>query len=234
MKTLFTAFAMSLLLLIGDDPRGLLAQQSAPAPRQPSGGTAQQALAILDNYAPGATSSIISMTGDDGRVQPPFWEVVLLDPRSTSGKRVIRIADGRVYYDQTPSALLGGPQPRPTLAIQRFHINSDRAFAIANAEAQKAQAQFNHIDYELYPGSPENMPLWMLTLVDSRDRIVGKVHINAGSGLVLDSRWNQELIAIQNGQVPPDGGGQPLEKVGRSVDNAVDRVGDSLKRLFSR
>lgn len=203
--------------------------------------SATQALASVRAYlGVQGESRIISMTAEEGRPQPLYWEFTLLEPAAQRGRRILRAGGGQVFYDRTPGGLPGSRGMTPVLELRRLKVDSERVFKIAEGEARKNRISFNHANYELRSLRPDTAPLWTVTMVDDRGDVVGKVDVDSASARILRSVWNPAKVDPaatanqrpgQPQQGPPPGAGQDqggLERAGR----ALDRQFNKLRRAF--
>ncbi len=216
------------------------AQRSAYKPS-----SAMDALTSLSTYlGPRSTARIVTMTAEEGRPEPLYWEITLLEPTATSGRRVLRAGGGQVFYDKTPLGLPGNRGLTPVVNIGKLKLDSGRAFKTAEGEAAKNRIAFNHANYDLRATDPDSPPVWIVTLVDELGDTVGKVDVSAGNGAILRSVWDPNKILPPgvkpgqkegNGPGPQPQGGAPtqppattdtgsLEKVGRSIDHSFKKL----------
>jgi hypothetical protein len=181
-------------LLLGS-ATGVQAQRSA---YKPSSST--DALESVAAYlGPRTTSRIVSMQAEEGRPEPLYWEIVLLEPSASTGRRVLRAGGGQVFYDKVPLGLPGNRGLTPVLNIPKMKLDSGRAFKVAEKLAARNRIAFNHANYELLATAPDAPPVWIVSLVDDVGDTVGKVDINSSTGNVLRDVWNPAKI------LPPDG-----------------------------
>lgn len=202
--------------------------------------SATDALASLTAYlGPRATNRIISMKAEEGRPEPLYWEIVLLEPSAPRGRRILRAGGGQVFYDRTPIGIPGSAGLTPILNIGKFKLDSGRAFRIAEKEAVKNRIAFNHANYTLQATSPESAPVWTVTLVDDLGDTVGKVDISSQGGRVLNAVWNPAKVRqpVGRGESGPPPGppaaapgeeGGNMQRVGRSIDRGFNR----LRKVF--
>lgn len=206
-----------------------------PAAATPSPATAFRALFVAGKSFPGG--SLVRISGERGATQPQAWIFLYLDPSARGGVREVVVAGGSVESVRTPLrgyTEITGSEP---VSPDRLHVDSDRAFAIANAEAVKARLPFHWADYSLRAGSGGS-PVWTLRLTNRMGIPVARLEICAESGAVLGSLLRElspEEAAERRSE--PVGGliGDVLDlgsRVGRTVsDTTLDVVGASQEYL---
>ncbi len=226
--------AVALLLC----PALLKLEPAARAQSYPVRATMKQALAVLvQQRGSRIGEQIIAVRGFQGQAQPTYWEFEVLDPQSRSLSRIVRVANGQIYYDKPPATLVSRDQPPPMINMTRFRMDSDRAFAIANEHAQKARIAFNYVSYNLIPHSQDNRPIWIVRLFDNFEDEVGRVDLDASSGTVVFKEFDEDRQLTADGKFrsneePEEGA--PLERAGRNADRVFDRIGDGFRRIFRR
>src|SRR5439155_12711569 len=83
--------------------------------------------------------------------------------------------------------------------FKRLNLDSEGAFSIVNQEAGKARIGFDSIDYELRcADDPKSAPVWVLRLLDSRQRNVGTYYLAADNGAVLRKEGPGQRLADTN------------------------------------
>lgn len=226
------ALALGLALTCLHGPTAL-AQRSAYKPS-----SAMDALSSLSTYlGPRSTARVVTMKAEEGRPEPLYWEIILLEPSASTARRVLRAGGGQVFYDRVPMGLPGNRGLTPVLNISKIKLDSGKAFKVAEREASRNRIAFNHANYELLASDPESAPVWTITLVDDRGDTVGKVDVASNSGNILRSVWNPNKVQPPGGkpgQQGPAGQPQPqqpqpqesgsLERVGRSIDRSFNKL----------
>jgi len=182
--------------------------------------TAFRAFFIAGKSFPGG--SLVRVSGERGATQPQAWIFLYLDPSARGGVREVVVVGGSVESVRTPLrgyTEISGYDP---LSPDRLKVDSDRAFAIANAEAVKARLPFHWAGYSLRAGTGGS-PVWTLRLTDRMGIPVARLEICAESGAVLGSLLREPS--------PGEAVVKPSEPVGGLIGDALDlgaRVGRTV------
>jgi hypothetical protein len=130
-------------------------------------------------------NKVIEVQGRNGAPQPSTWKIVLDDPSARGGVREVEVRKGAVISERTPVRDYSGAGANAVMDFQKLNLDSEGAFTIANSEAKKAGVGFDKVDYTLRIGDESAAPVWILQLLDDRDRQVATLHIGADTGTVI-------------------------------------------------
>lgn len=176
-------FLLCSLLTLAGLPVSALAQ-APPAPRI----TGKAAMRIVARergaeYLP----RMLHLVGEHGMDQPPVWRVIARD-----GKGAVRefyVGNRGILSDGVlPPRHANGISATP-LPMHRLNIDSDTAFAKAEAAAKAAKIGFDSVNFQLRCLELSNNAAWFITLFNARGERVGELSIGASTGTVLTQNW---------------------------------------------
>lgn len=127
-----------------------------------------------------AQNRLVEISGKGGRPQPVLWQVQLEEPSGRSGQLQLNVQRG-VVVGQTKAV---GAAPGGRLNVSSIQLDSDGAFAIANAEAVRADISFDRLNYVLKLEG--RFPVWRVELLDGPVSLVGTLKIAADTGTVIE------------------------------------------------
>ena len=135
-----------------------------------------------------ALNRVLELRGRGGSPQPAVWKITLDEPRARGGVRELEVQRGKIISERTPAAgrTAGGP-----MNFTQLNLDSDGAFTVANQEAQKSAAPFDHADYVLHSGSGGGAPVWQIELTDSKLGRAGSIDIAADTGTILRQEFSR-------------------------------------------
>jgi hypothetical protein len=138
-----------------------------------------------------ALSQILSVSSEGTTTQPSHWRVCLDDPAARGGVRELEITGNQITSERTPvrSEWAGGKE----MDLTQLNLDSDGAYQVADQEAQKKAINFSAVHYQLAIDSQTGQPGWTLQLLDTGNRPLGAVKINADSGNLVSSNWGQQI-----------------------------------------
>ena len=164
----------------------LLFALAAAAPAQDS---AYNALRVVGHsQGKDALNRVLELRGRGGSPQPAVWKITLDEPRARGGIREIEVQRGKIIGERTPAAARTAGSP---MNFNQLNLDSDGAFTVANQEAQKSAAPFDHVDYLLRSGTGGGAPVWQLELSDSKLGRAGSIDIAADTGTILRQEFNR-------------------------------------------
>jgi hypothetical protein len=170
MRQLFSLLALAFALVPMLSPLAALA-----------GDTAYDALrAVGAKFGTESQTRLLEITGRSGRPQPSLWSVQIEDPSGRGGQLQVNVQRGAVVGQTRPPG--GGPSGRLNLA--QIQLDSDGAFAIANAEAIRCEISFDRLNYSLKLES--GFPVWRVELLDGPTTLVGSLKISADTGNIIE------------------------------------------------
>ena len=149
----------------------------------PAQDTAYNALRVVGHsQGKDALNRVLELRGRGGSPQPAVWKITLDEPRAHGGVREIEVQRGKIIGERTPAAARTAGSP---MNFSQLNLDSDGAFTVANQEAQKAAAPFDHVDYLLRSGTGGGAPVWQLELSDSKLGPAGSIDVAADTGTIL-------------------------------------------------
>lgn len=168
--------------------------------------TAYSALRVIGKRDGQETlNRVIELRGRGGTPQPAVWKVIIDEPRARGGVREIEVQRGKIIGERTPTSR-GAGSP---MNFNQLNLDSEGAFTIANQEAQKVGALFDHMDYLLKSGSNGGAPIWELELFDGRNGRAGLITVAADSGTVLHRQFDRSSHSGSDDRTYLEYGGTP-------------------------
>ena len=135
-----------------------------------------------------ALNHVLELRGRAGSPQPAVWKITLDEPRAHGGVRELEVQRGKIISERTPASARTAGSP---MNFNQLNLDSDGAFTVANQEAQKAGAPFDHVDYLLRSGTGGGAPVWQIELTDSKLGRAGSIDIAADTGTILRQEMNR-------------------------------------------
>ena len=145
-----------------------------------------------------ALNHVLELRGRGGSPQPAVWKITLDEPRAHGGVRELEVQRGKIISERTPATARTAGSP---MNFTQLNLDSDGAFTVANQEAQKAGAPFDHVDYLLRSGTGGGAPVWQIEITDSKLGRAGSIDIAADTGAILRQEMGRPAGA---GSRPPD------------------------------
>ena len=194
--------------------------------------TAYQALRILGTErSPALLNTAIEVKGLNGTPQPTSWTILLNDPLARGGVREIEIAKGHIVGERTPVKAYSGQGEGIVLNYKSLNLDSEGAFAVAEAEARGAKVGFYGADYLLRCNEGGTAPVWVIQLLDAKLHSIGSVSIAADTGAVISKTFEGKTTA---GSWAAGGGLKGrLERFGDSVGRSLQHTGDKLQEFWN-
>ena len=167
-----------------------------------------------------AQNRLVEISGKGGRPQPVLWQVQLEEPSGRSGQLQLNVQRG-VVVGQTKAvgAVSGG-----RLNVSSIQLDSDGAFAIANAEAVRADISFDRLNYVLKLEG--GFPVWRVELLDGPVSFVGTLKIAADTGTVIE---RSPQLALSEDDRMDSKWSKPGERF-KSVADFFHRTGKKIGR----
>jgi len=196
------------------------------------GETAYQALRIVgDERSKTLLNTVIEVKGRNGASQPDVWTVLLNDPLARGGVREIEVSKGHIVSERTPVKTYGGQAEEILLNFTLLNLDSDGAFAVAEAEARNAKIGFYGADYLLRSGENGAAPLWVVQLLDRQQHSLGSVNIAADTGTVIDKTFGGKTT---KGAWAAGGGLKGrLVRFSDAVGRSMRHAGGSMEEFFT-
>jgi len=161
---------------------------------------------------------IVEMRGFNGVPQPREWSVVVYDAPGVSLLNEYWAGDGRAVNEGPYDAYYPDKAPIGYIDFSKLKLDSVAAFTVAEGEARKARVGFDSLNYVLRSQEYSNEPVWILALIDSEKKLVGKVHVSGVTGSVLRTIWiNRQgpvpvvIDSATPGNKPPETGAPGLD-----------------------
>lgn len=187
--------ALSLLLLMLPAAAQGIVPPPAPDASQASAlphGQVQAGDAIRNIYSlPQADGfrRLIELSADGGVPQPTEWRAISHDPNSPTLLHAWWADAGSASDEGQPDIPYSQDPPSGFVNLDRWNIDSSRAFSIAEAAAVEAGIGFDSADYTLRAQEITNEPLWIIGLNTRRGNRVGTVYLSAETGQVKRTIW---------------------------------------------
>ncbi len=193
---------------------------------------------------------IVEMRAFNGVPQPSEWTVVAYDQASIYLLNEYWVGEGRAVNEGPYDEIYPDKAPIGFIDFAKLKLDSVAAFTVAEGEARKARVGFDSLNYVLRSREYSTEPVWILTLVDANESVVGKVHVSGLTGSVLRTVWinrqgpTPKIIdsALPGRRAPsagagtnaganpqPQGGNAPQQQGGGSVVIPEQRVRGSLR-----
>jgi hypothetical protein len=162
-------------------------------------------------------NNVIEVKGRNGSPQPVVWTVLLNDPKARGGVREIEVTKGHIASERTP--------------VKTYNLDSQGAFAVAEAEARAAKVGFFGVDYLLRCEENGSAPVWVLQLLDPQQHSIGSVTVAADTGTVIAKTFGGQTT---KGSWAAGGGMKGrLERFSGSVGRSLRHVGGSLEEFWN-
>ncbi|MEM9015379.1 MAG: hypothetical protein AAGC68_00095 [Verrucomicrobiota bacterium] len=145
--------------------------------------------AVTNQFGPRSTQWIAELRGRGGVPQPREWDIVAFDDRAPGLLYRFRSGYGRAQDMGIEQTRYPMSVPVGYFSFNQLGVDSVAAFTIAEGEARKAKMAFDSCDYLLRVREFSTEPLWRLELLDTSQRIVGKIYIAGSNGRVLRTIW---------------------------------------------
>ncbi len=200
--------------------------------------TAYEAMRVVGQQK-GATSleKVVEVRGVEGAPQPTHWKITVVDEKKSGLKEFdvdgVKLAGDRSVKSNNP----GKP-----INLNQLNLDSDGAHTLADREAKKVGFAFDRVNYLLRTGS-DAVPMWQLSLMDTRTRATATFHISADTGNIVGTEGLPKVAAtappVTEQNLPPvppppapeaERPPEPERSSGNKVTNFIDRVGRHMDR----
>ncbi|MDF1656470.1 MAG: hypothetical protein P1U58_02590 [Verrucomicrobiales bacterium] len=135
------------------------------------------------------SEDILGMVGFYGNPDPPQWLILTNVAEKTGVLRESVFAKGKVVAERKFKVLPHQDLPRLPIPLKNLKVGSEDAFVVAEAAAVEKKTAFDSVHYQLRCREAGHEPVWMLSLINSSQVVVGVVYISANSGEVLRESW---------------------------------------------
>ena len=212
--------------------------------------TAYQALRALSaERDKAALNRVIEVKGYRGMPQPDSWIILLDDPAARGGVREIEVSNGKIISERTPMNSTG---VAPSINFHKLNLDSTGAFSLADQTARSSRVGFDAVNYTLRKDQASDGSVWVLELLDSKNRSLGTVTISAENGTLIANNLHPEGIVEESFDNPGESYADRSERrehqgfkkkvkttvkgtakeVGGAINRAFHKVGDHLKSFF--
>ncbi|MEM6278340.1 MAG: hypothetical protein AAF733_02605 [Verrucomicrobiota bacterium] len=132
---------------------------------------------------------ILGLVGFFGEPLPPQWLILstLKDKPGVLKESVF--ARGEVIAERRFQKLPGQDLPHIPIQTRGIRFDSLAAFAGAEKSAVENGVSFDSIHYQLRCREADREPVWMLSLVNRAQVVVGVVYVSAEDGDILRASW---------------------------------------------
>jgi len=194
--------------------------------------TAYQALRTVGTERSQALlNSVVEVKGRNGTPQPASWTILLNDPLARGGVREIEVSKGHVISERTPVKAYSGQGEGIVLNFKTLNLDSEGAFAVAEAEARGAKIGFFGADYLLRCDDAGSAPIWVVQLLDEQQHTLGSVSIAADTGTVVSKTFGGKTT---KGSWAAGGGLKGhLVRFSDSVGRSMRHVGGNVEEFLT-
>ncbi len=152
--------------------------------------TAKGALQVLSlRFGPEPLRALVEMRAQDGQSQPWEWEIISHNHLSPNQLRYYWVGGQEATDEGDCDDLYPLKPPAGFINYDKFLLDSNAAFTVAEGAARAARVGFDSVNYTLRARELSDEPLWILDLVDARDFLVGKVYVSGETGSILRTLW---------------------------------------------
>jgi hypothetical protein len=144
---------------------------------------------LRERFGAAKFTRIVEMTGTAGDPQPYEWRVKAYDPTDPSRPHDYWIGERRSTDEGVDDDYYTEKLPKGYFDARRLRFDSIAAFDLAEATAKTARVGFDSINYRLHCREYSTEPVWTLSLLDKKERIVGSLHVSGESGQVFRTVW---------------------------------------------
>lgn len=211
----------ALILLFSLMLAGVTTSARAQAPAAPTTGKGAMRIIARDrgaDYLP----RMLHLIGEKGVDQPPVWRVIARDAKGAV--REFYVGKGAIMSDGVlPPEHANGIGATP-LPMQRLNIDSDAAFAKAEAAARAAKIGFDSVNYQLRCLELSTNAAWFLTLLNAEGGRVGELSIGASTGTVITQTWFHTPVPPAS----PNGWDKTKAGINRGTENVKNGVNNTV------
>ncbi|HEY5892973.1 MAG TPA: hypothetical protein VIT91_07050 [Chthoniobacterales bacterium] len=188
--------------------------------------------------------SLIVAEGLSGDSQPPRWRFIFDDPEAQGGVRNIEVSGGEIVAESAPRR---NPFPFTGLiSLNKLQLDSDGAFAVANAEAKRRKIGFDVANFLLRTDGNISAPVWRVELLDSDHKVISMISISADTGMVTRVEGQQgrrDLVGTEETASEPGDANDPnsteqkihrgFVNIGQAFRRGFRTVGGSVQEIFT-
>ncbi len=157
------------------------------------------------------------------------WEIQFRDPNFKGNRRAVVVKDGRPVSDKpaTVRAFLGGDLA--SLPDADLALPVDRLFGEGARQAEGAGQAVAFYRYVLSKAPGEAVARWRIFGFDAREKLVGRVVLNARDGTLLSTSWGEDARRAAAADTPKS----EMDAFGKSVGRTFKGVGADLEQFFT-
>lgn len=188
--------------------------------------------------------SLVVAEGLSGDSQPPRWRFIFDDPAAQGGVRNIEVLGGEIVAESTPRR---NPFPSTGLiSLNKLQLDSDGAFAVANAEAKRRKIGFDAANFFLRTDESIGAPVWRIELLNSDREVLTTVSLSADTGMVTRVEGNQgrpdaadteeiarDTDAVSNSNSTEQKIHRGFVSIGQTFRRGFRTVGGSVQEIFT-
>ena len=142
----------------------------------------------------------------EGTSQPERWHFIVHEPEAENGLRDYVIANGEVAAMNGVSQFAGEIRPEEVLGLKSVLIDSSFAAQVANRYAAANRMNIASLNYDLHK-EPTGMAVWRITCLNSANREIGWLVIDAVSGNVIQESGFEHTPSVHF-----NGLGEPISR----------------------
>ena len=158
---------------------------------------------------PQSLNNLISIEGRHGTPHPAAWEFQVVDPAAPNGVQVVLAKVAKATRRNTDEVGYPYSIPGGFFTWNALKVDNLVAFKAADNEARQALIGFDSVHYLLRTRDGSAEPVWILTLLDSASRPVGRLEVSATTGKVERKVWlryeapdKPDLLRIEDSASP--------------------------------
>lgn len=133
--------------------------------------------------------SVLGMVGFYGQPLPPQWLILTTIEGEPDILKESVFARNEVIAERRFRRLPGQDLPTIPISLKKVSIDSDKAFAIVEAKAKVEEVAFESLHYQLRCRTAGHEPVWLLSLLNRSQSVVGLLYVSASSGEILEEKW---------------------------------------------
>lgn len=132
---------------------------------------------------------ILGLVGFYGDPLPPQWLILSSVNEKPAVLKESVFARGKVVAERRFQKLPGQDLPAIPIRVDELQVDSREAFTAAETAAVEKGVSFDSVHYQLRCRESGKEPVWMLSLVNRAQVVVGVVYFSAKSGELLQASW---------------------------------------------
>lgn len=146
---------------------------------------------------------VLGLVGFYGNPLPPQWLILSTLNEKPGVLKESVFARGKVIAERRFQKQAGQDLPDIPIDTTEIETSSRAAFSTAEKAAVKNQVSFESVHYQMRCRAAEREPVWMLSLINKAQVVVGVVYVSARNGEILQSSWplreKRDLTESQKG-----------------------------------